>query len=64
MLWKVGERIIEVITAEKEFMIDRMEVKPTDFRGPRRILEEMAKDPSILGLMRRLIDLLVQWLHI
>ena len=43
----VGERIIEVMTAEKEFMIDRMEVKPTDFRGPRCILEEMAKDKCV-----------------
>ena len=46
----VGEGIIEVITAEKEFMIDRMEVKPTDFRGPRCILEEMAKDTGVSGL--------------
>ena len=35
----VGDRVIEVRTAGKEFMIERMEGKPTDFRGPRCLLD-------------------------
>ena len=35
----VGERVIEVVTAGKEFRLRRMEGKPTDFRGPRCVLD-------------------------
>ena len=35
----VGNRAIEVVTSGKEFMIERMEGKSTDFRGPRCVLD-------------------------
>ena len=35
----IGDMVIEVRTAGKEFMIERMEGKPTDFRGPRCLLD-------------------------
>ena len=35
----VGNRAIEVVTSQKEFMIERMEGKLTDFRGPRCVLD-------------------------
>ena len=36
----VGESIIEVETAGKEFMIERMEGKPTNLRGPKCVLDK------------------------
>ena len=35
----VGNRAIEVVTSGKEFMIERMEGKSTDFRGPRCVID-------------------------